>query len=85
MPITWDRTFPDKSYDFVARDGDLTVGRIYRHWDGVRWQWFFQQDPASSGYENSRQEAIDALLEAYERWQALDAEKTPAASGPRGS
>lgn len=80
MPITWTRTFPDKSHDFVAKDGDLTVGRIYRHWDGVRWQWFFQQIPATAGDSESRQEAIDALLEAYERWQAINAEKARATS-----
>ena len=68
--VTWDRSFDDKSHDFTAYDGSLTVGRIYRHWDGKRWPWFFQQFPASSGYEDSRQKAIDALLLAYERWKS---------------
>lgn len=67
--VKWRRSFPDKSHDFTAYDGELTVGRIYRHWDGVRWQWFFQQIPASSGYEDSRQAAIDAILTAYENWK----------------
>lgn len=67
--VKWRRSFPDKSHDFTAVDGELTVGRIYRHWDGVRWQWFFQQIPGRSGIEDSKQEAIDALLQAYERWK----------------
>ncbi len=79
VEITWYRSDADKSYDFTARDGEIKVGRIYRHFDGQRWQWFFQQIPGRSGIEDSRQEAIDALLQAYERWQAHNAKKAPPA------
>ena len=75
--VKWRRSFPDTSHDFTAYDGEITVGRIYRHWDEKRWQWFFQLIPASSGCGNSRQEAIDALIQAYEAWKALDAQKRP--------
>ncbi len=32
--VKWRRSFPDKSHDFTAMDAGLTVGRIYRHFDG---------------------------------------------------
>ncbi len=68
--VTWDRSFDDKSHDFTAYDGSLTVGRTYRHWDGKRWQRFFQQVPGKSGIEDSKQEAADAILQAYENWNS---------------
>ena len=40
--LQWSRTWPDSSYDFSARDGDVLVGRTYRHTGGPsgnRWFW----------------------------------------------
>ena len=70
MEIEWKRSFGGRPYDFTAFDGEVTVGRTYRHFDGKRWQWFFQQIPGRSGIEDSRREAIDALLQAYDSWKA---------------
>src|SRR5262245_34511622 len=38
--FAWSRTWPDRPQDFVAHDGDLSIGRVYRI-AGVaeRWKW----------------------------------------------
>lgn len=53
----WRRTWPDRSYDFLfVRDG-VTIGRIYRHHDGTRWQWFRQEHIGENGVADSKDEA----------------------------
>jgi hypothetical protein len=40
--LRWQRTWEDRSYDFAAFDGELRVGRIYRHEGGPsgnKWWW----------------------------------------------
>lgn len=69
MPLTealsqsefWRRTWFDRSYDFVfIRDG-VTVGRIYRHHDQKRWQWFRQHPTGESGVCDSKTKAARAI------------------------
>jgi hypothetical protein len=57
----WCRTWSDRSYDFVfIRDG-VTVGRIYRHHDQIRWQWFRQHPVGESGVCDCKTEASRAI------------------------
>lgn len=67
MTYRWRRTSPDREDDGQLFDGDLKVGRVYAHWDKVRWQWFLQLDPASSGISDSKDAAKADLVAAYER------------------
>lgn len=94
MRLAWSRTFPDSHHDFVARDGEEAVGRIYResagHTQSGRWRWFangISAPPRITGFERSgtvdtRQEAIDALSSAWSRWLAAG---RPRFSGDKGA
>jgi len=51
------------SHDFSAYCEQRCAGRIYRHFDKVRWQWFAYPAPGrgESGIEDSRPAAIEAI------------------------
>lgn len=59
--MPWKRTWPDKPFDFVFERDGVDVGRIYRHQDGQRWQWFGWTKGAPSGVCDCRADAIAAI------------------------
>lgn len=67
MTYRWSRTWADKPYDFTLHDGARKVGRIYRHQDEIRWQWFLQLETGESGIEAGKEAAVACLIAAYER------------------
>lgn len=51
-------------HDFIASADGRDVGRIYRHHDGPRWQWFSWEPGGASGIAADRDAAIAALAAA---------------------
>lgn len=73
--LAWRHTWPDKPADFVASDGDLEVGRIYRDAgtpsDSTRWMWCAYAELTANitltdrGRAPSKDEAAASLERAY--------------------
>jgi hypothetical protein len=60
-PCVWRRTWPDVAHDFTAERDGQPVGRIYRHTDGQRWQWFSWRGTCTTGIADTRAEAITCI------------------------
>lgn len=82
--ILWSRTYPDnpeRPHDFVAKDGDASVGRIYRveMAEGRAWLWAANGITASSGtvgcalsgHEPTKQGAADRVRAAWGMWLGM--------------
>lgn len=56
----WERTFESRSYDFTAELNGKPIGRIYRHNDHARWQYFawLADGTGQNGVCETREEAI---------------------------
>lgn len=79
MPLTWSRTIiggKTAPYDFVAHDGDIDVGRIYRHTThGGPANWFWAMQAWGPGIDRTgilcnglvptREEAIAEVVRAW--------------------
>ena len=59
-PCVWRRTWPDVSHDFTAKRDGKPIGRVYRHTDGKRWQWF-DLIGGQQGIEDARHQAADKI------------------------
>lgn len=61
--ITWRRTFKDSHHDFTAELDGRAIGRIYRHTDATRWQFFawMPDGTGQNGICESRAEAIKEI------------------------
>lgn len=53
----WRRTWPDRSYDFIFERDGKKIGRIYRHTDKTRWQWFRWVPETANGVCATKNEA----------------------------
>ena len=79
--FAWSRTWQDQPYDFVARDGDLNIGRVYRiagveeRWKWNMTAWLDKHAGSASGIVDSRDEACDAVEAAYEQFRAAVGQK----------
>jgi len=75
--LQWRRTWEDSSHDFSARDGDLLVGRTYRHTGGPtggKWFWSMiakigNRVGTDSGTAEERDEACLAVERSYRRFR----------------
>lgn len=58
--IRWTRTFEGRQFDFVAELDGRKIGRIYRHTDKIRWQYFawLADRTGKNGVCDNRQDAI---------------------------
>jgi hypothetical protein len=70
--FAWSRTWPEREQDFVAADGELQIGRVYRI-VGVdeRWKWAMtaligNRLGSTGGIAETRDEACDAVERKYE-------------------
>ena len=74
--FAWSRTSPDRPYDFVAADGDLRVGRVYKLagvdecWKWAMNAWIGNRLGTASGIVGSRDEACEAVEREYEAMKA---------------
>lgn len=98
MTLAWSRTWPDRNvrYDYLARDGETQVGRIYRIGGGpADAHWFWTAHGVQnlggvpgpfSGEEPTKQAAADQVRRKWEQWLARQAEtrKAPEAEAPGG-
>lgn len=57
--IRWAYTWPDVEHDGTAYDADgKPIGRVYRHPDKTRWQWFsWTAEGNPTGISDSKDEA----------------------------
>lgn len=74
LKYRWARTWPDKSQDFTAWDGEKCIGRVYRHTSGPSpfWAWHMNADDRFdirpvNGSAGDKTEACRMLEEAYEK------------------
>ena len=68
--FAWSRTQQDQPYDFVADDGDLRIGRVYRIAGAAeRWKWNMfalgTRLGSTAGTEATRDAACDMVERAY--------------------
>ena len=75
----WDRTWPDKSEDFIANDGDISIGRVYRITSISTGGWFWtcngrigKYHGSNSGHVLTRDEACEAVEQAWDEMKAVD-------------
>ena len=73
---TWQCTWPDRSHDFSAKDGDLPIGRVYRMTGGPgdkKWRWTMtaalgNRLGADGGVADNRKEACRLVEQSYRRF-----------------
>ena len=74
--FAWSHTWPDRPQDFIAADGELRIGRVYRL-PGVEelWKWNMNASignriGSTAGNADTRDEACDAVEREYEVMKA---------------
>ena len=74
LKYRWERTWPDKPYDFACYDEAELIGRVFRHDHGptLIWLWSMSIDRAgyirtANGSAVDKIAACEALEVAYER------------------
>ena len=73
----WSRTWDDKPDDYVAHDGETSIGRVYRINSISTGGWFWTMNGpignrwgARSGQVATRDEACDLVEQAYDDLKA---------------
>ena len=74
---TWSRTWDDKAEDYLARDGETSIGRVYRINSISTGGWFWTMNGrfgnrfgSDSGQVADRDEACRLVEEAWDRMKA---------------
>ena len=81
---TWSRTWDDKAEDYVARDGETSIGRVYRINSISTGGWFWtmngrlgNRSGSDSGQVADRDEACRLVEAAWDRMKCGGGPQTP--------